>query len=457
MAEVKDGKLSDFRPQENNANAHTQRGLKALSDAYSEVGYVAPMTAAANGEVLDGSARLEQAFDQFDDEVLVIHHDGRRPIVMVRDDVSDADDPRAKKISYGANRIGEISLNWSPEQLLLDKEAGVDFSGLFYENEFDEITAEAKEEPPEPPPSPIDKAKELQEKWGVNEGDIWRIENAINPGRCHRLICGDCTDRATVEAVMRGERSELLFTSPPYGAARDYGGDDISILKLKKFISVFAEFANFMAINLGLLFKDGEVIQYWDEYIKEARSVGLKLLGWNVWDKKNSGSIASATNMFALIHEWIFVFGEKRKRLNRTIPNNLETYIQRHGEDFLSGLKNKKVRQGDGTINETTSGTYTHHQLHSVLSCDSEKSREFTDYHPAIMRIDVPIAYIEAMANKGDLVIDPFLGSGTTMVAAHQLNRTCVGIELDPSYVAVCLQRMKDIGLDPVLVENIAT
>lgn len=64
MAEIEDGKLSDFRPQEDNANTHTERGLKALSDAYGEVGYVAPMTAAANGEVLDGSARLEQAFDQ---------------------------------------------------------------------------------------------------------------------------------------------------------------------------------------------------------------------------------------------------------------------------------------------------------------------------------------------------------------------------------------------------------
>lgn len=140
MAEIEDGKLSDFRPQEDNANTHTERGLKALSDAYGEVGYVAPMTAAANGEVLDGSARLEQAFDQFDDEALVIHHSGDRPIIMIRDDVPDADDPRAKRISYGANRIFEIDLNWSPEQLLLDKEAGVDFSGLFYENEFDEIT-----------------------------------------------------------------------------------------------------------------------------------------------------------------------------------------------------------------------------------------------------------------------------------------------------------------------------
>lgn len=147
ITEMEDGKLSDFRPQENNANAHTQRGLKALGDAYSEVGYVAPMTAAANGEVLDGSARLEQAFDQFEDEALVIHHSGDRPIIMIRDDVPDSDDPRAKKISYGANRIGEIDLKWNPEQLLIDKEAGIDFSSLFYENEFEMLIGEEVEDP----------------------------------------------------------------------------------------------------------------------------------------------------------------------------------------------------------------------------------------------------------------------------------------------------------------------
>lgn len=144
---VEDGKLSDFRPQEDNANAHTERGLKALSEAYSEVGYVAPMTAAANGEVLDGSARLEQAFDQFDDEALVIRHDGSRPIVMIRTDVEDADDPRAKRISYGANRIAQLDLNFDPGQLLIDKEAGIDFSGLFYENEFEMLIGEEVDNP----------------------------------------------------------------------------------------------------------------------------------------------------------------------------------------------------------------------------------------------------------------------------------------------------------------------
>jgi hypothetical protein len=135
------GKLSDFRPQDKNANAHTERGLKALDDAYGEVGYVAPMTAAASGELLDGSARLERAFDQFEDEALVIHHDGSKPIVMVRDDVEDADDPKAKRISYGANRIFEINLNWDSEVLAADIEKGINLSGLFELDELDEILA----------------------------------------------------------------------------------------------------------------------------------------------------------------------------------------------------------------------------------------------------------------------------------------------------------------------------
>lgn len=105
MAKIENKKLSEFRPQDDNANAHTERGLQVLGKAYDEVGYVAPMTAAANGEVIDGSARLEKAINQFEDEALVIRHDGSKPIMMVREDVKDASDPKAKRISYGANRI----------------------------------------------------------------------------------------------------------------------------------------------------------------------------------------------------------------------------------------------------------------------------------------------------------------------------------------------------------------
>jgi len=73
---VRIGKLSELRPQSVNANKHTERGLRMLDDAMSEDGYVAPATATADKEVIDGSARLERAFDKFDDEAIILEHDG---------------------------------------------------------------------------------------------------------------------------------------------------------------------------------------------------------------------------------------------------------------------------------------------------------------------------------------------------------------------------------------------
>ncbi len=147
MTDVKDGKLSDFRPQAKNANAHTERGLKLLGNAYSEVGYVAPMTATADGEIIDGSARLEVAFDQFPDDALIVRHDGQRPVIMVREDIVSADTPEAKKISYSANRVGELDLSWNPETILADLESGVDLSGLFREDELERILGTVVDDP----------------------------------------------------------------------------------------------------------------------------------------------------------------------------------------------------------------------------------------------------------------------------------------------------------------------
>lgn len=128
--------LDQFKPATKNANSHTERGLKSLSNSYDEVGYVAPMTAAADGEILDGSARLETAFDKFGNEAIVIHHDGTKPIVMVRDDIPNAHTPQAKKIAYSANRIAEIDLSWNPLQVVADLQAGINLTDLWQPEEL---------------------------------------------------------------------------------------------------------------------------------------------------------------------------------------------------------------------------------------------------------------------------------------------------------------------------------
>ena len=139
MAKVTADKLGRFRPQTRNSNRHTQRGMGQLEASMRKYGYVTPMTAAADGEIIDGSARAETGATVFGDDMLVVHHDGTKPVIMVRDDIPSADTPEAREISIAANRIAQVNLDFDPEVLLGDLQAGVDLSGLWFEHELDNL------------------------------------------------------------------------------------------------------------------------------------------------------------------------------------------------------------------------------------------------------------------------------------------------------------------------------
>jgi hypothetical protein len=142
MTEVKQESIAKFRPQRANRNKHTQRGTGALEASMRKLGYVAPMTASADGEIIDGSARLETSAIVFDDDVLVVHHRGDKPIIMVRDDIPNADTPEARQIAIAANRVAQLNLDFDVEGLLADAASGLDLTGLFSQNELDEMLAE---------------------------------------------------------------------------------------------------------------------------------------------------------------------------------------------------------------------------------------------------------------------------------------------------------------------------
>lgn len=141
MAEVKQEKIANFRPQRRNLNKHKPRGLGTLETSMRKHGYVAPITVAADGEAIDGSARLETSAIVFNDDVLVVHHDGTKPVIMVRDDIASADSPVAREISIAANRVAELNLDWDIEGLLADAQAGFDLKGLFDQSELDALMA----------------------------------------------------------------------------------------------------------------------------------------------------------------------------------------------------------------------------------------------------------------------------------------------------------------------------
>ena len=139
MAKLSNDKLERFRPQTRNANRHTQRGMGQLEASMRKYGYLTPMTAAADGEIIDGSARAETGATVFGDDVLVVHHDGTKPVIMVRDDIPSADTPEAREISIAANRIAQVNLDFDPEVLLGDLQAGVDLAQFWRQDELDAL------------------------------------------------------------------------------------------------------------------------------------------------------------------------------------------------------------------------------------------------------------------------------------------------------------------------------
>ena len=321
-------------------------------------------------------------------------------------------------VGFGEWDWNELANTWDAEQLV---EWGLDIPS------FEVTELEAEEDDFDVPEEGIE--------TDIVVGDLFEIGE-------HRLLCGDSTDSDSVAKLMNGENAELLFTSPPYSDMREYNGSkDLSVTNLVEFITSFYEYCEYQIINLGIQRKDNDINEYWNDYINKARDNGYKFLSWNVWAKPSAGSIGNQSAFFPIAHEWIFVFGKKFKDINRTCERTTSVKKER---------THRKVRQADGSMKNSTVGFQgALKEMESVFYSNPELGAIRKD-HPATFPIELPSEYIKAITNEGDLIAEPFTGSGSTMVASHQLKRKCYGMELDPKYCQVIIDRMKK--LDPTLI-----
>ena len=285
-------------------------------------------------------------------------------------------------------------------------------------------------------------------------GDIWQL------GR-HRLLCGSSTDMSNVTRLMDGQKSKLLFTSPPYSDMREYnGGKDLSVESIAQFVSCYEPFTALQAVNLGIQRKDGEIYPYWNAYIDTAKKAGLKLLAWNVWDKLTCGSVGQQSAMIPIRHEWLFCFGKEPVPVNPT--------WRKKEASIYSGGRYNKIRQADGSFRIARRGNETgafkkmesllelpeQTSLESVTKQLSEKGKIRAE-HPATFPVALPSEYIVAFTCENDIVVEPFGGAGTTLIACEQLDRTCYIMELDAHYCDVIIKRWEDFtGKTAVKIER---
>ena len=277
--------------------------------------------------------------------------------------------------------------------------------------------------------APVDRAEELQEKWRVEVGDLWRIGE-------HVIICGDCREQETwarLLGVAGVGKVNGVFTSPPYAEQRkeQYGG-----VPVEKYVEWWEAVQSCVRGNLAA---DGSFFVN----IKPHCENGQRVL--YVFDL-----------VLEMVRGWGWCLIDEFCRLVQTTPGKWPDRFK-NGFEPVYQFSMGKIKFEAGNVShpgETFKADgRTHYDGGSairgavkfegqVLPSNVITAGVGEGIHPACFPVALPDFFIRAYSDPGDSWCDPFSGSGTTIVAAHKNNRRGLGIELLPKYCAVTLERM---------------
>jgi DNA modification methylase len=428
-------KIDTLHADPANLRLHPSRNLDTIKASLARFGQQKPIVVDAKGVVRAGNGTLEAAKALGWKEISVVRTnlEGSEAIAY-----AIADNRTAELAEWDDDRLGETLKALELEEFDLDALG-------FSKDELDELLGAQEDvgSDAEDPGAQIDKAGELQAKWKTARGQLWEIGK-------HRLLCGDSTEAEDVARVMGGEKAELCFTSPPYGQQRDYesGIGDWDKLMRGVFGALPMADAGQVLVNLGLIHSDGEWLPYWDGWIQWMREQGWRRFGWYVWDKQN-GLPGDWNGRLAPSHEFVFHFNRSSVRPEKIVAT-LESSQNRTGNKL--GLRSK-----DGSVKPISSPDKVGQSTKipdSVIRITPHLVNDVArECHPATYPVAFPVFGMQCWPG---LVYEPFAGSGTTLVAAEQTGRICRGIEIEPKYVAVILERMAGMGLNPQLVMDSA-
>lgn len=275
------------------------------------------------------------------------------------------------------------------------------------------------DEPPEDPGAQVDRASELQEKWQTERGQLWIIPSVSGEGD-HRILCGDSTDAEDVDRLMDGRKADLVLTDPPYGVNYERGKYDGTPRKSN------------MPTKIEGDYRKGLEQQ---QFICSAFGVVKSYCKSNAVVYMFSASLAEgAYSMFGLLDCGIHIQSQLIWNKSSLVLGRCD-YHWKH-EIIWYGYWDGRDRVWNGGRDKV-----------SVIDAPKISA----SFHPNEKPPQLFAEFINNSTMSGEVVFDPFLGSGTTIVAAEQNRRIGYGIELSEAYVAVCLERLADLGLSPRL------
>lgn len=272
----------------------------------------------------------------------------------------------------------------------------------------------------------VDKAAELQAKWATATGQLWLLDSGN--GYEHRLICGDCTDSQVVARVIGGQSVDLVLTDPPY--AVDYAAKNRALQTIGR--------SNRLTTDIpgDTLSTEETAKTIWEPAFANAYDASRN--GAVIYCFAPQGGDQMMMMMMMLRAKWNDRLHQLIWRKNApTFSMGRLDYSYQHEPILYSWRGTNHGFYGEGA--------------RSIIDCDRPSASKL---HPTMKPVELFEILVSNSSRAGEIVYEPFSGSGTTLIACERLGRRCRAVEIEPGYVAVALERWATMtGKTPVLVE----
>ena len=361
-------KITEIKPYDKNPRKN-DGAVDAVAESIKQCGYCAPIVIDEDNVILAGHTRLKALKKLKYKECECV-----RKVGMTEE--------QKRKYRLLDNKTNELA-DWDID-LLKGELDGLDF--LDFDFGFD-IADES-----EPQAIVEDDAPEVdnQAEPITQLGDIWQL------GR-HRLMCGDSTDKATVERLMKGQKADMVFTDPPYG----YEYQSNKRTKSKKF---------------DVLQNDDKILDFMPIVKEQCSGFVFVCTTWKVLDK------------------WLPLFNKYFDLTNMIIWDK--------GSGGIGDLEHTFSTDYEIILCSNNGAKITGKRIGSVWNVPKDNANDYV--HATQKPVKLSVIAIENTTNKNGIVLDLFGGSGSTLIACEQLNRTCYMCELDPKYCDVIVKRWEN-------------
>lgn len=396
-------KLADLKPYEGNAKKHDETQIKNVMQSIKEYGIVQPLVVDKDNVLIIGHCRLIAAKRLKLKEVPVVR-------------LEDLSEEEAQKLRLLDNKLNESEWDFD---LLADQIPELDFSGFDIDWGLPEDEEDNKDIIEDEPPAPPEVAFSQL-------GDLWLLGD-------HRLLCGDSCNLDDVQRLMDGKLADCVITDPPYNMGYEGAGNskDRASKRIKNDSMSSEQFRKFLHdayVSFYSAMRDGASIY-----------VFYKELGEGVFIEQMAGAGLNFKQELIWVKNQLVLGGSKYQSMYEPC---LMACKGKSIKIWNGGRKQRSVIESiDFMTEDELRETIKELMAEEDPDIIRERKQLVNDLHPTMKPIRLLAKFVENSSNKGNVILDLFGGSGSTMIAAQQLGRKCYLNELDEKFVDVIVQR----------------